>query len=82
MAGQAKKEGIGERFDAAMNPEDETDEFLITAVDYCTNKLGLDKDVLLKELADAVIGCYYPMPRRSSRPICRFQTSMITILSR
>lgn len=64
MAGQAKKEGIGERFDAAMNPEDETDGFLITAVDYCTNTLGLDKDVLLKELADAVIGCYYPMPSR------------------
>ena len=64
MAGQVNKEGIGERFDAAMNPEDETDEFLITAVDYCTNKLGLDKDVLLKELADAVIGCYYPMPSR------------------
>ena len=33
MAGQAKQAGISERFDAAMNPEDATDAFLIEAVD-------------------------------------------------
>lgn len=64
MAGQAKLEGIGDRFDAAMDPENETDAFLIEAIDYCTNELGLDKDRLLKELADAVIGDYYPSPSR------------------
>ena len=64
MAGHARQEGIGERFDAAMDPENDTDAFLIDAVDYCVNTLGLDKDTLLKELADAVIGDYYPSPSR------------------
>lgn len=64
MAGHARQEGIGERFDAAMDPENDTDAFLIAAVDYCVKMLGLDKDTLLKELADAVIGDYYPSPSR------------------
>ncbi len=64
MAGHARKEGIGGRFDAAMDPENSTDAFLISAVDYCVTALGLDKDTLLKELADAVIGDYYPFPSR------------------
>ena len=64
MAGQAKQEGIGQRFDAAMNPDDPTDAFLIAAVDYCVNTLKLDKDCLLKELVDAVVGDYYPAPSR------------------
>ena len=64
MAGHARQEGIGDRFDAAMDPQNETDAFLIAAVDYCVNTLGLDKDTLLKELADAVIGDYYPSPSR------------------
>ena len=64
MAGHARQEGIGERFDAAMDPENPTDAFLIAGVDYCVNTLHLDKDVLLKELADAVIGDYYPSPSR------------------
>ena len=64
MAGHAQQEGIGERFDASMNPEDSTDAFLIETVKYCTETLGLDKDALLKELADAVIGDYYPSPSR------------------
>ena len=64
MAGHARQEGIGERFDAAMNPEDPVDAFLIQSIDYCVTVLGLDKDTLLKELADAVIGDYYPSPSR------------------
>ena len=64
MAGHARKEGIGDRFDAAMNPENSTDAFLIEAVNYCVTVLGMDKDTLLKELADAVIGDYYPSPSR------------------
>ena len=64
MAGQAKIEGIDDRFDAAMNPEDSTDAFLIASVDYCVDTLGLDKDALLKELVDAIIGDYYPEPSR------------------
>ena len=64
MAGQAQKEGIGERFTAAMNPDDKTDAFLIAAVRYCVESLGLDRDALLKEWVDAVIGDYYPSPSR------------------
>ncbi len=64
MAGQAKKAGIGERFDAAMDPEDPTDAFLISAVELCVNTLGLNKDSMLKELVDAIIGDYYPTPSR------------------
>ena len=64
MAGQAITEGIGERFDAAMNPEQPIDAFLISSVNYCVNTLALDKDSLIKELADAVIGDYYPLPSR------------------
>ena len=64
MAGHARQEGIGGRFDAAMNPEDPVDAFLIQSIDYCVATLGLDKDVLLKELADAVICDYYPSPSR------------------
>ena len=64
MAGQAVTEGIGERFDAAMNPEQPIDAFLISSVNYCVNTLALDKDSLIKELADAVIGDYYPLPSR------------------
>ena len=55
MAGHAQKEGIGDRFDAAMNPENSTAAFLIAAVDYCVAELGLDKDSLLKELADVTL---------------------------
>lgn len=64
MAGQAKQDGIGARFDEAMNPDDATDAFLISAVKYCTDELSLDKDEILKELTDAVIGDYYPSPSR------------------
>ncbi len=64
MAGQAGAYGIGERFDQAMGAEDGTDAFLISAVQYCVETPGLNKDALLKELVDAVIGDYYPSPSR------------------
>lgn len=64
MAGHARQEGIGGRFDEAMDPQDKTDAFLSEAVEYCVKTLGLKKDELLKELADAVIGDYYPSPSR------------------
>ena len=64
LAGQAKKEGITERFYAFMDPDDETDAFLIASVEWCAEHLGLDKDTLLKELTDALIGDYYPSPDR------------------
>lgn len=64
LAGQAKKEGITERFYAFMDPDDETDAFLIASVEWCAEHLGLGKDTMLKELTDALIGDYYPSPDR------------------
>ena len=64
MAGQAKKEGMGARFEAAMDKEDEIDRFLLAAVDYCVEKLDVDRDDLLKEFVDGIIGDYYPDPSR------------------
>ena len=64
MAGAAKKEGISARFDAAMDPAYPEDAFLIEAVEYCVEELGMDKDDLLKEFVDAIIGDYYPSPSR------------------
>ena len=48
----------------AMNPEEPIDAFLLSSVDYCVNTLALEKDSLIKELVDAVIGDYYPSPSR------------------
>ena len=64
MAGHGIAEGVAERFDAAMDPSDEVDKFLIDAVSYCVNVLGMDKEALLMELTDGIIGDYYPSPSR------------------
>ncbi len=64
MAGHGVADGVVERFDAAMDPADETDQFLIDAVDYCVGELGMDKEALLMELTDGIIGDYYPSPSR------------------
>lgn len=64
MGGQAEKDGIGERFDAAMNTGDSAGKFLYTAVEYCVNNLDMDKDDLVKELVDGITGDYYPSPGR------------------
>jgi aspartate 4-decarboxylase len=47
-----------------MDPNDEVDAFLIAAVDYCVRELGIDKNELLLELANGIIGDYYPSPSR------------------
>ena len=64
MAGHARRKGIGKRFDAAMDASDETDAFLIEAVDYCVNELGMNKNDLLFELVNGIVGDYYPTPSR------------------
>ncbi len=64
MAGHGQRKGVGGRFDAAMDPADETDKFLIDAVAYCVDTLGMDKDELLMELTDGIVGDYYPSPSR------------------
>ncbi len=64
MAGATDSEGLAERFYLAMDPEDETDSFLIKSVGYCSEKLGIEKNELLEEFANGIIGDYYPSPGR------------------
>ena len=64
MAGHGEKEGISERFDAYLDASDETDRFLLDAVDHCEKDLGMDRDDLLFELTNGIIGDYYPDPSR------------------
>ena len=64
MAGHGAAEGVAERFDAAMDPADQTDKFLVDAVDYCVSELGMDKEALIMELTNGIVGDYYPSPSR------------------
>jgi aspartate 4-decarboxylase len=64
MAGHADKSGIGERFDKSMNPADKTDAFLIKAIDYCVKNLNMNKDEIVYELLNGIIGDFYPSPSR------------------
>lgn len=64
MAGQAQAEGIGKRFEEAMDKDDEADAFLLEAVRWCVDELGMDEDALVKELVDGITGDYYPSPSR------------------
>ena len=64
MAGHAQLEGIGARFDATMDPTNEADAFLIDAVNYCVSELGMNKDDLIYELVNGIVGDYYPSPSR------------------
>ncbi len=64
MAEHGNKEGISDRFAEYMDPSDETDKFLIDAIDHCEKDLGMDRDDLLFELTNGIIGDYYPEPSR------------------
>ena len=64
MAEHGNKDGISERFAKFMNPSDETDRFLLDAVDHCEKELGMEKDDLLFEFTNGIIGDYYPDPSR------------------
>ncbi len=69
MAGHAYKNSADKltaasHFDLAMDPNDKTDRFLIDAVNYCTETLGLDRNELIAELVNGIIGDYYPSPSR------------------
>lgn len=64
MAGHAQLEGIGARFDQVMDASEEVDAFLIQAITYCVNQLGINRDELLFELCNGIVGDYYPSPSR------------------
>jgi aspartate 4-decarboxylase len=64
MAGSISSKDISKRFERAMNPADETDAFLLKAISYCHDTLGLDKDAVVMELTQAAVGNQYPDPSR------------------
>ena len=64
MAEHGNKEGISDRFAEYMDPSDETDKFLLDAIDHCEKDLEMDRDDLLFELTNGIIGDYYPEPSR------------------
>lgn len=64
MAGYTTLDGIGKRFDDFLDPKNEWDKFLKSAVNYCVKTLGMEKNALVKELTDAVVGNNYPVPSR------------------
>lgn len=64
MGGHAQQEGIYERFQKAMDPDQEADAFLLEAARYCIDTLKADPDALIREFADGIIGDYYPSPSR------------------
>lgn len=65
MAGYIEKKGIRERLFAFLEPEkNEEDKFLIEAVNYCKETLGLDRDDVVAEWVNGVIGNDYPVPDR------------------
>ena len=64
MAGYTEKEGIYDRFCNYIINEDEVDEFIRKTIRYCVEELKLEKDDLIKELTDGIIGNNYPVPSR------------------
>lgn len=65
MAGYIEKDGIRERLFAFLDPDNnEEDKFLIDAVNYCQDKLGLNRDDVVAEWVNGAIANNYPVPDR------------------
>lgn len=64
LAGHTDKKGIARRLKQFLDDKKPTDAFILKAMEYCTHKLALDPDSLIKELTDAVLGNNYPVPSR------------------
>ncbi|MFB7056626.1 bifunctional aspartate transaminase/aspartate 4-decarboxylase [Streptomyces vinaceus] len=66
LGGMPERHGIGKRFDSWIrrHPQLPGTELLSACVAYALSRWGFDKDALVHELADAVIGDNYPVPDR------------------
>ncbi len=66
IGGCPSAEGIADRFLAFldMQPDTEGTQLLKDALDYCTGTLGTDRDALVFEWVDGIIGDHYPTPPR------------------
>jgi aspartate 4-decarboxylase len=64
LAGTIESKNIVERYNAFLNRDDDTDLFLKKMVDYGANRLNLDKEALITELTNGIVGNNYPVPSR------------------
>lgn len=65
LAGYTKLMGISVRFRHFLSPEEnEVDQFLFDALNYCEERFGFNPDSFVKELVDGAIGNDYPVPSR------------------
>lgn len=64
LAGYTELNKISERFDIFLDGTHEIDEFIRSAINYCVDALGMNRDELVKELVDGAIGNNYPIPSR------------------
>lgn len=64
LAGTVESKNIVERYNAFFNRNDDTDLFLKKLVDYGENRLNLDKEALITELTNGIVGNNYPVPSR------------------
>ena len=64
LAGYTNLDGIYERLMDFLDGGHEVDKFLRDAIDYSIKTLSVNKDELVKEFVDGVIGNDYPVPNR------------------
>jgi len=64
LAGYTTLDGIGGRLDDSLDLNRKEDAFIKTFIDYAVNTLDIDRDALVKEFTNAIIGNNYPKPSR------------------
>ncbi len=66
LGGTCERNGIAKRFDSFItdNEQSEATAFLQEAFAYAREKIGLDADQFVHEMADAILGDHYPVPDR------------------
>ncbi|MDA3861870.1 MAG: bifunctional aspartate transaminase/aspartate 4-decarboxylase [Melioribacteraceae bacterium] len=64
LAGYTTLNGIDDRLNDMLDLNKNADLFIKTLIDYTEEELGINRDTMVKELTDAVIGNNYPEPSR------------------
>lgn len=64
LAGYTTLDGIADRLDDSLDLSQNEDAFIKTSIDYAVDVLGINRDALVKEFTDAIIGNNYPVPSR------------------
>ncbi|MBC3886769.1 bifunctional aspartate transaminase/aspartate 4-decarboxylase [Acetobacterium paludosum] len=64
LAGYTTLDGISGRLNDFLDLSQKEDAFIQTFIDYGVDVLDIDRDALVKEFTDAIIGNNYPVPSR------------------